>query len=102
MTARKLRFHGWLHWRIILVLCVTAIPLFFQSGKGVEAHHLCPQDPLPLVSLVSVTPSPVREGNRVEIKVRIDKPLPSNANEDDKIEGGVIVFDRQTPLLPMS
>ena len=72
MTARILRFHGWLHWRIILVLCVTAIALFLQSDHGVQGQE---QDkPLPLVSLVSVTPS-VNEGDRITIVVSIDTPL---------------------------
>ena len=90
MPPQILRFRGWLHWRIILVLCVTAIVLFLQSDHGVQGQE---QDkPLPLVSLVSVTPS-VNEGDRITIVVSIVTPLVAGDTEDDKITGGIIVFD---------
>ena len=90
MTARILRFHGWLHWRILLVFCVTVIPLFLQSDRGVQGQE--EDKPLLLVSLVSVTPS-VHEDDRITIVVSIDTPLGADGTDEDKITGGIIVFD---------
>ena len=66
------------------------------------ASHRCPtvqpeltaQDgTLPAVSLESVTPSPVWPGGLLTVTVRIDEPLPAEATDDDKITGGILVFD---------
>ena len=90
MPPQILRFRGWLHWRILLVLCVTSIPLFLQSDRGVQGQE--EDKSLPLVSLVSVTPS-VHEDDRITIVVRIDRPMEAGDTGDVKIIGGIIVFD---------
>ena len=43
--------------------------------------------------MVSVQPSPVPDGSRLTVTVRIDQPLPQEATEEDKIRGGIIVWD---------
>ena len=74
--------------RIVLALCAGIIVLIIQADRRVSG-----QDALPVVSLVSVEPSPVREGDRLRIEVRIAPPLPSDATENDRIRGGILVYD---------
>ena len=50
-------------------------------------------DALPVVTLGSVTPSPVRPGQSLRITVHINPPLPADATEDDRITGGIQAFD---------
>ena len=50
-------------------------------------------DTLPVVTLGSVTPSPVRPSGRLTITVHINPPLPADAIESDKITGGILAFD---------
>ena len=57
--------------RTILTLCVLLVVLTFQPWGRVEGQEL------PVVSLVSVGPSPVREGDRLSVTVRIAPPLPA-------------------------
>ncbi len=45
------------------------------------------------MSLASVEPSPVREGETLRITVRISQPLPEDADSQTQVRGGVIVWD---------
>ena len=71
--------------RLVLVLCVGFTALTFQPDHRVSAQDL------PVVSLTSVQPSPVREGSGLTATVRIAPPVPAGSNET--IRGGIWVFD---------
>ena len=74
--------------RIILAFCVAFTALIFPPGHQVAGQETPTSKPV--VSLVSVAPSPmVREGERLRITVAIAP----KGKAGSKIEGGVLVFD---------
>ena len=83
-----LNFRKWVHSNriilIILVLCVAVVAIILQPDSKVDGQDL------PVVSLVSVERSPVKEGGRLSITVGIDAPVPHGAAN---VRGGVIVWD---------
>ena len=83
-----LNFGKWVHSNriilIILVFCVALVAIIFQPDRKVDGQDL------PVVSLVSVGPSPVKEEGRLSITVGID---PAVASEGVQVRGGVIVWD---------
>ena len=74
--------------RIILAFCVAFTALIFPPGHQVAGQETPTSKPV--VSLVSVAPSPmVREGERLRITVAIAP----KGKAGSKIEGGILVFD---------
>ena len=63
------------------------VVLTFQPWGRVEGQEL------PVVSLERVDPSPVREGERLTVTVRIAPPLPADATEETRVRGGILVYD---------
>ena len=88
------RFH---YKQIILAFYVTFIILTFQLAPQVDAQETptptstptATPTPKPVVRLVSVALSPVREGERLRVTVRIAPP----GQAGSRIEGGILVFD---------
>ena len=89
MTLQLLGFwRGSYYKRIILAFCVAFTALIFPPGHQVAGQETPTSKPV--VSLVSVAPSPmVREGERLRITVAIAP----KGKAGSKIEGGVLVFD---------
>ena len=89
---------------LVVAIVVPALYLALQPGSAAEG-----QGGLPVVSLdLSFTPSPVDEGERFEVKVKLDRPLGDATSDDNNraicygsggatetpcIEGGIIVWD---------
>ena len=70
----------------------------------VEGHDVRTSHPLPAVSLVSVEPSTVKEGDSIKVTLKINPTLTDDfVNDDDHfkcnhsnppcIEGGILIFD---------
>ena len=72
---------------IALVLIAIAAALTLEHDRLVIGQEL------PTVSIVSVQPSPVHEGQSLYTPVRIDPPLPSGGGDAANIRGGIIVYD---------
>ena len=87
MTARILCLGRRLHWRLLLAFGMALTVFLLQSNDSVFSR--CP-DACPVVSLVSVEPSPVREGENLTATVRIDQPIQQGMNP---VTGGILIFD---------
>ena len=83
------------NWYIVLIFWAVLAAVCLQPSSGVIGQESPDQawrcDPCPVVSLVSVEPSPVREGETLTVTLRIRQPIPEGS--DQPIRGGIIVFD---------
>ena len=70
---------------LILVLYLVLTTLTFGSRAYAQE-----QETLPVASLVSVSPNPVREGTRLRVTVRL---IPESGSETHPVRGGIMVFD---------
>ncbi len=81
-------------YRILAVgaLSFSALVLYLASTTLTFGSRAYAQDEgtLPVASLVSVSPSSVREGSRLRVVVRL---TPMSGSEEKPIRGGVKVFD---------
>ena len=71
---------------LVLVFCLSLAALVFSGST-----HAQDDESLPLVSLESLSPSPVKEGTKLTIVARITPPLP--AGTSTVIKSGVRIFD---------
>ena len=53
-------------------------------------------DDLPIISLVSLIPSPVEEGQTLRILVRANRPIVESDTDNGRLIGGVQIFDPST------
>ncbi len=70
---------------LVFVLYLASTTLTF--GSRTYAQN---QGTLPVASLVSVSPNPVREGTRLRVTVRL---IPESGSETHPVRGGIRVFD---------
>ena len=67
------------------------------TAGGPWAAHPSPQqedpDDRPLVWIADANPSTVNPGQRIRVTVEIAPPLEPGTPDEDRIEGGIIVFD---------
>ena len=71
----------------------SALILYFAFADQIfnSDAYVQEEDELPVVSLVCLSPSLVREETSLNVTVRIDPPVPSGS--DKVIQGGIQVFD---------
>ena len=81
--------------RLFRLLITTTVPFVvlvtYLVLTEVTADRDASAQSLPTVRLESVSPSPVREGTRITVTVRISDPLPATSTVE--IRGGIRVFD---------
>ena len=75
----------------------------FRSVNEVEGHDVRTSHPLPVVSLVSVEPSTVKEGDSIKVTLKINPTLTDDLVNDGHakcnhsnppcIVGGILIFD---------
>ena len=53
-------------------------------------------DDLPIISLVSLIPSPVEEGETLRILLKVNRPIEERDTENGRLIGGVQIFDPST------
>ena len=70
---------------VVLVFYLALTNFAFERSTHAQDNTL------PVVSMMSLSPSPVKETTRLTIIVRIDPPIPAGSNT--VIKGGVRVFD---------
>ena len=84
--------------RILVAFCVAISVLILQPAHLVRGQETptptstptATPTPKPVVSLVSVLPAPVREGEQLTVTVAISTPMAAGS---EKIDGGILVFD---------